>query len=102
MAKMEESDLLGVLQKAFSDSDSIDASELAVDRDVAMQRYLRLQSSAPVANPFGSDVVASTVFDTVQGMLPDILAPFLEAENPVEFTPTGPEDDESKITCAPP
>ena len=70
----------------------ITRTSLADQRANALMYYERM--------PFGnevdgeSQVVASDVFDTVEGMLPTLLKIFTASDDVVEFEPNGPEDEE--------
>lgn len=87
--KMTELNLLGWLraeqQGAYRDSDN------DIDRPTAMKRYLR--------EPYGneaegrSQVVASDVFDSIEGMLPDLIEVFTASDKAVVFDPVSAEDE---------
>lgn len=91
MARMNDDDLLRYLneeaQEAYQHQE-----ELAQDRTRAQREYLR--------GPYGNEeegrsaVVASDVFDAVEGMLPDLVEVFVASDKAVVFDPVGPEDVE--------
>lgn len=91
--KMTESDLLRILDEeaeaAFRHADG----DIAKDRSKAARAYMR--------EPYGNEeegrsaVVASDVFDAVEGMLPDLVEVFTGSDKAVIFEPVGPEDEES-------
>lgn len=93
MAKMSEGDLLQFLDEEASQAFHFTEGEIASDRVKAQRAYLR--------EPYGneeegrSSVVASDVFDAVEGMLPDLIEVFTASEKAVVFEPVGPEDEES-------
>lgn len=93
MAKMTEQDLLSFLEEEASSAYHHADGEIAADRDKAARAYMR--------EPYGTEeegrsaVVASDVFDAVEGILPDLLEVFTGSEKAVVFEPVGPEDEES-------
>lgn len=92
MAKMTEEDLLRFLEAEQADSFAYNDGEIASARNQALRDYLRY--------PYGneqdgrSQVVASDVFDAVEGMLPDLVEVFVSSDKAVVFDPVGPEDEE--------
>lgn len=92
MTKMTTDDLLRFLDdeadQAFNEADS----EIVSDRVRANKSYMR--------EPYGteddghSQVVASDVFDAVEGVLPDLIEVFTSSDKAVVFEPVGPEDEE--------
>lgn len=92
MAPMTDDDLLKYLEAEQSESFQYNDGEIASARQKAMRDYLRF--------PYGteqegrSQVIASDVFDAVEGMLPDIVEVFVASDKAVVFDPVGPEDEE--------
>jgi hypothetical protein len=92
MAKMSETDLLRFLCSEADKAYSNTQGQVSQARVTAMRDYLRM--------PYGTEedgrsaVVASDVFDTVEGMLPDLIEVFVSTDEAVRFDPTGPEDEE--------
>lgn len=92
MKKMDEADLLALLNAEEDSAYQYNTGVLAEQREQALKEYLRL--------PYGneeegrSSVVTSDVFDAVEGMLPDLLDVFVASDEAVRFDPTGPEDEE--------
>ncbi len=92
MTRMLESELLAYLQEEADSAYHYLEGEVASDRTRSMKEYLRL--------PYGneeegrSSVVASDVFDAVEGMLPDLVEVFVSSDKAVVFDPQGPEDVE--------
>lgn len=91
--KMTEDDLLRYLDTEREDANADRSGDDRRDaRTKAMRSYLR--------KPYGteqdgrSQVVASDVFDAIEGMLPDILEPFIASDKAVVFDPVGPEDEQ--------
>ncbi len=92
MTKMTDAELLN-----FLDAEADQSRELsdiaAADRVKAVNAYNR--------QPYGNEeegrsaVVASDVFDAVEGMLPDLIEVFTSSDKAVAFEPVGPEDEES-------
>lgn len=89
--KMDEKALLQYLDEEARQAHDY-SIEISAERDKAWRAYTR--------SPYGneeegrSSVVASDVFDAVEGMLPDLLEVFTASDNAVEFEPVGPEDEE--------
>jgi len=92
MAKMSDDDLLRFLQAEQADAFHYNDGEIASARNQALRDYLRF--------PYGneqdgrSQVVASDVFDAVEGMLPDLVEVFVSSDKAVVFDPVGPEDEQ--------
>jgi hypothetical protein len=92
MAKMQEDDLLRYLEAEASEAYHYNSGDVASSRNQALRDYLRF--------PYGneqdgrSQVVASDVFDSVEGMLPDLVEIFVSSDKAVVFDPVGPEDEE--------
>lgn len=67
--------------------------EINDEQAEAMDAYLR--------RPYGneeegrSQVISSDVFDTVEGILPALIEPFIASSDLVQFNPNGPEDEEA-------
>lgn len=92
MAKMNDADLLRFLEEEADQAYHYLEGEVASDRVRATKEYLR--------EPYGteeegrSSVVASDVFDAVEGMLPDLVEVFVSSDKAVVFDPVGAEDVE--------
>lgn len=92
MSRMTEDELLAHLRAEQDAAWQYHDGELAAAREEAMRRYLR--------EPYGNEeegrstVVASDVFDAVEGMLPDLVEVFVSSDKAVVFDPVGPEDEE--------
>jgi hypothetical protein len=93
MARMSELELLGYLKAEADSAYHHSDGDMSSDRIRAMRDYLRM--------PYGteedgrSSVVASDVFDAVEGMLPDLIDVFVSTNKAVVFEPVGPEDEEA-------
>jgi hypothetical protein len=91
--KMTEQDLLQFLDEEASQAFHFTEGEIASDRVKSMRSYMR--------EPYGTEeegrsaVVASDVFDAVEGILPDLIEVFTGSDKAVVFEPVGPEDEES-------
>lgn len=91
MARMTEQELLQFLENE-ADKALEHQSALSQDRVQAVRDYMRM--------PYGteedgrSNVVASDVFDSIEGVLPDLLEVFVATDEAVRFDPVGPEDEE--------
>jgi len=91
--KMTETELLNFLDEESRNAREFNLDDVASDRNKAQKAYLR----APYGNEEEgrSGVVASDVFDAVEGMLPDLIEVFTSSDKAVVFEPVGPEDEES-------
>ena len=91
--KMTESDLLRFLDEEARQAYHFTEGEIASDRVRSQRAYMR--------EPYGTEeegrsgVVASDVFDAVEGILPDLIEVFTGSDKAVVFEPVGPEDEES-------
>lgn len=92
MAKMTEQDLLRFLEAEQADAFHYNDGDVASSRNQALRDYLRF--------PYGneqegrSQVVASDVFDTVEGILPDLVEVFVASDKAVVFDPVEQNDEE--------
>lgn len=90
--KMDESDLLRFLEAEAAAAYHHVSGTIAAEREQGLRAYMR--------EPYGteidgrSQVVASDVFDAVEGMLPDLIEVFASTDKAVVFDPVGPEDVE--------
>lgn len=86
----EERDLLGRIKDEERASLGYHTGELAADREMALKYYLQF--------PFGNEVegesqiVDSSVRDTIEWMLPSLIRVFAASGRIVEFEPVGSED----------
>lgn len=91
--KMTEAELIAFLADEARQAHLFNDGELQEERTRAMRAYVR--------EPYGNEeegrsaVVASDVFDAVEGMLPDLIEVFTSSDKAVVFEPVGPEDEES-------
>lgn len=90
--KMDEAELLAFLNAESDSAYSQTAGQLAEERARAYREYLRLPYGNETAN--ASQVIASDVFDSVEGMLPDLIEVFASTDEAVRFDPVGPEDEQ--------
>ncbi len=89
--KMTDDDLIAFLD-AEADSASHQNTDIAgLDRERALREYMRLPYGNERAD--SAQVVASDVFDSVEGMLPDLIEVFASTDEAVRFDPVGPEDE---------
>ncbi len=93
MTKMTESDLLRVLEEEAKQAHHFNFGEQEKARAKAVRSYMRERYGTEEAGR--SAVVASDVFDAVEGMLPDLIEVFTGSDKAVVFEPVGPEDEES-------
>lgn len=90
MAKMDELDLLALLNGKEDQAASYVHGQLASEREKAMREYFR--------EPYGneeegwSSIVSSEVQDTIEWILPSLLKIFTASDEAVTFDPTGAED----------
>jgi hypothetical protein len=91
MAKTDD-DLLAYLEAEQAEAFTYNDGDVARARNQAMRDYLRF--------PYGteqdgrSQVVTSDVFDTIEGMLPDLVEVFVSSDKAVVFDPVTKEDEE--------
>jgi hypothetical protein len=92
MTKMDENELLRFLEAEAAAAYHHVSGTIASEREQGLRAYMR--------EPYGtesegrSQVVASDVFDAVEGMLPDLIEVFASTDKAVVFEPVGPEDVE--------
>lgn len=92
MSKMDDEELLELLNRKESSSSAYVWGQLGNSREIAMREYYRL--------PYGneedgwSSVVASDIQDTVQWILPSLLKTFTATDRAVSFEPTQESDVE--------
>ncbi len=91
--KMNEQTLLRFLETEAAAAYHHVSGEISHERERALRAYLR--------EPYGTEqegraqVVASDVFDAVEGMLPDLVEVFVSSDKAVVFDPVGPEDEQA-------
>ncbi len=91
MAKSDD-DLLAYLEAEQAEAFSYNDGDVARSRNQAMRDYLRF--------PYGteeegrSQVVTSDVFDTIEGILPDLVEVFVASDKAVVFDPVEQQDEE--------
>src|ERR1700704_4765764 len=90
MDRMDEDELLAMLQRREDDASGFASSMLGKEREMALREYFR--------RPYGteeegwSQIVTSDVQDTVEWMLPDLLDIFTSSDEAVQFTPQEAKD----------
>lgn len=93
MSKMTEADLLRVLNAEQDSAYHAKSGQISKDREQSLRDYTRMPYGTEQAGR--SSVVASDVFDAVEGMIPDLIDVFVASDKAVVFEPVGPEDEES-------
>lgn len=88
---MDESTLLAEIQADLSASTGEGQQEIADEREKALKYYQGEKYGNEIKGR--SKIVTTEVADTIEGMLPQILKPFISNENVVYFDPVGPEDE---------
>ena len=90
MAKMDDRELIAIVDQEFDQAMGSPAGEIALERAKAWNYYL----SKPLGNEIEgqSQVVTSDVADVVDSIMPSLLRIFTTAENLVSFDPVGPDD----------
>lgn len=91
--KMTDAELLRVLQTEQDAAYHNNTGQSSRDRERSLRDYMRMPYGTEL--PGRSQVVASDVFDAVEGMLPDIVDVFVSSDKAVVFEPVGPEDEEA-------
>lgn len=92
MSKMTTDDLLSFLEAEQDAAFQYNDGELAKVRTQALRDYLRMPYGTELDGR--SSVVASDVFDTINGILPDLVETFVSTDKAVVFDPVGEEDVE--------
>ena len=90
--KMSETDLLGFLNAEQEAAYEYSSTELSPARVRAQKEYMR--SAYGNEEEGRSSVVSSDTFDTIQGILPDLIEVFTSTDKAVVFDPQGQEDEE--------
>lgn len=93
MAKMTDSELGAMMAAEKADAlSSQNASQLSAEREQALSYYMGDMVKDMPSIEGRSKAVSTDVFDTIEGMLPDLLEIFTAGEEVVRFNPVGPED----------
>lgn len=92
MKKMTDDDLLRFLEAEAAAAYHHASGTLSAEREKGLRAYMREPYGTEVEGR--SQVVASDVFDAVEGMLPDLIEVFASTDKAVVFDPVGPEDVE--------
>lgn len=90
MARMDDDDLLEYLEAEQADAFHQTEGQPSADRERALRDYLRYPYGTEQAGR--SQIIASDVFDTVEGILPDLVEVFAASDKAVVFDPVGQED----------
>jgi hypothetical protein len=88
--KMTEDSLLRFLETESAAAYHHISGDLSAERERAIRAYMRTPYGTELEGR--SQVVASDVFDAVEGMLPDLVEVFTSTDKAVVFDPVGPED----------
>lgn len=91
MPKLTDDDIVSICEAELDNATS--EGDLASERSQAMDYYLGDMTEHVPAAKDRSNVATRDVLDTVESVLPSLMRIFVEADNAVEFTPTGPEDE---------
>jgi hypothetical protein len=92
---LSDEELLGAIDAAESAAIGASAGSIATARADAIDRYLGKAYSGELAAPEGrSSVVSRDVADVVDGVLANVIKPFVASEDTVRFDPLGPDDEE--------
>ena len=89
---LSDEELLAAIDAAENVAIGVTQGDIASDRSDALDRYL--------GRPYGdeqegrSSVVSRDVADVVEGVLANVLKPFIAGDQLVQFDPIGPEDEE--------
>lgn len=86
MAKMDDEELLGLLQRKESAAGQYVHGQLGAERELAMREYHRLGYGNETEG--WSDVVSSDVSDSIEWILPQLLNTFTTTDKAVAFEPT--------------
>lgn len=88
---MTAGEVLSAIKAAEASSYGPAHGELATDRADAIDRYLGKEYGNEAAGR--SRVVSRDVADVVEGVLANVIKPFVAGDEVVQFTPRGPEDE---------
>jgi len=91
-AKMTDSDLLSLCRVESAQAESYITSEIAPEREDAMERYLGEYYGDEVEGR--SSVVMRDVLETIEWIMPSLLRIFLSGDDIVVYNPVGPEDED--------
>ena len=101
MAKMDDDDLLELLNRKEQASASYVNGQLRAERETSLREYYRMPYGTEDEN--WSTIVASDVSDTVEWILPALLKTFSSTDKAVSFEPTRQEDvagaEQATDTC---
>jgi hypothetical protein len=89
--KLSDEQLLGAIRAAEADAIGSIRDTVAADRADATDRYLGKVYGNEQAGR--SSVVSRDVADVVDGVLANVIKPFVAGDQVVQFTPRGPEDE---------
>lgn len=92
MANMTDDELLTICRRESEQAESYVVSEIAEDREAAMERYF----GKPYGDEQGgrSSVVTRDVLETIEWIMPALLRIFISGDDIVVYNPIGPEDEE--------
>ncbi len=90
---MTDDELITQIEAEESQSLGYFGSDLATERERAIEYYHGNLESVYKAPEGRSDIVSTDVRDAIDGMLPDLLDVFLSSDEVVKFEPQGPEDE---------
>jgi hypothetical protein len=94
---MDDGEVLQITEKFIQEAMSFCFDDLGAERNRAMIYYLGLPESdlAPSGIPDRSEVVSTDVSDTIEWMLPALMAIFTAGPSVVEFTPRKEGDEDA-------
>ena len=89
---MDEQELRAALHTQITSAAGYIGGEISEDRRAAMDAY----NGEPLGNEIDgrSQIVSSDTFDTIEGMLPDLMQIFTSSDRAVEFAARSEEDEE--------
>ena len=91
-----DEELLAAVDAAESSALGANQSTISTDRADAIDRYLGKAYAGELAASDGrSSVVSRDVADVVEGVLANVMRPFVGGEEVVRFSPLGPDDEEA-------
>lgn len=92
MSKLSDTDLLAAVSAAEAAALGSQQGDISSDRADAIDRYLGKPYGNEVAGR--SSIVSRDVSDVVEGVLANVLKPFVGGDKVVQFDPRGPEDEQ--------
>jgi hypothetical protein len=92
--RLSDDELLAAIDAAEQVAIGATQGDISADRSDAVDRYLGRQYSDETLQAGRSTVVSRDVADVVEGVLANVIKPFIAGDQLVQFDPIGPEDED--------